>query len=123
MLLGEVRTTVEEVFWEDLRVGDVIELACGDWIPADAILLSTNSENGRTYVETKNLDGETTLKAKVTHPKVQAAFSTSTNRMQAWREARITYEGPSAQLYTFSGEIQVECIGGEKEEEKKRRKV
>eukprot|EP00397_Hematodinium_sp_SG-2012_P000698 GEMP01000699.1.p1 GENE.GEMP01000699.1~~GEMP01000699.1.p1 ORF type:complete len:748 (+),score=124.00 GEMP01000699.1:32-2275(+) len=97
----------EEVFWEELRVGDVIQLSYGDGVPADVILLSTSAETGTTYVETKNLDGETNLKGKVTHPKVQAAFSTYTNRVQAWLEARITYEGPSTQLYTFSGEIQL----------------
>lgn len=40
----------------------------GDEIPADMIILTSSEENGIAYINTMNLDGETNLKIKRSHP-------------------------------------------------------
>ena len=53
-----------QVQWKDVRLGDFIRLSCDEVIPADIVLLQTSDEDGLCYVQTSNLDGETTLKQR-----------------------------------------------------------
>ena len=50
--------------WHEIRLGDIIKVENNQQFPADLLLLSTSDENGISYVETKNLDGEINLKFK-----------------------------------------------------------
>lgn len=54
----------KEVFWEDLRVGHIVKILQGQYLPADLLLLQSSGEKGECFIETKNLDGETNLKHK-----------------------------------------------------------
>lgn len=92
--------------WGDLQVGDVVRLVDGDQVPADILLL--HAENGVAYVDTRALDGETTLKTK----SVLAAFK---NLRIEWAqdvaEANMVFivEQPNQDLYSFDGTV---TIGG-----------
>jgi magnesium-transporting ATPase (P-type) len=48
-------------------------------LPADIILLYSKDHKGRCYVETKNLDGETNLKAKMAHKDISRHFANNEN--------------------------------------------
>ena len=52
--------------WKDLAVGSVIKVFNDDFLPSDVILLKSSEAKGICYIETKNLDGETNLKHKMT---------------------------------------------------------
>jgi len=52
------------ISWEELRVGNVIKIMQGEYLPSDLLLLDTNGIKGECFIETKNLDGETNLKYK-----------------------------------------------------------
>ena len=49
-----------------MRLGDFLRVVCNEVIPADIVLLHSSEPEGICYVETANLDGETTLKVRHT---------------------------------------------------------
>ena len=50
--------------WADVKVGQVLKICNGEAVPADIILIKSSEPKGRSYVETKGLDGETRLRKK-----------------------------------------------------------
>ena len=55
---------IEEFKWKKLLVGDVIRVKKNEPLPADLLVLDCSNTEGKIFVETKNLDGETNLKPK-----------------------------------------------------------
>ena len=53
-----------------IKPGDIIKVFKDEQIPADLLLLITSEETGFCYVETKNIDGETSLKIKESNSKL-----------------------------------------------------
>ncbi|GAM21496.1 hypothetical protein SAMD00019534_046710 [Acytostelium subglobosum LB1] len=90
----------ETVTWRELKVGDLVYIKNDDLLPADIICLSTSRSDGRTYLETANLDGETNLKPKVNLTK------TSWIRSAADLDGlmcRVECEQPTLDIYSFEG--------------------
>ncbi|TYZ58150.1 hypothetical protein PybrP1_008470, partial [[Pythium] brassicae (nom. inval.)] len=107
---------VETIPWRNLQVGQVLCVRNNEELPADIVILATSEEEGRCFIETCNLDGETNLKRRV-------AVKT-TARLVGWRELNapvleeqplcvatlmlkgsLEYEQPNNQLYTFTGRV------------------
>lgn len=58
---------MKDIRWDQVEVGNIIELKDGEFTPADVVLLHARNSQGQTpavYIETKDLDGETNLKMK-----------------------------------------------------------
>ena len=53
-----------------IKPGDIVKVLKDEQIPADLLLLTTSEETGFCYVETKNIDGETSLKIKESNSKL-----------------------------------------------------
>ncbi|CCD26492.1 aminophospholipid-translocating P4-type ATPase DNF3 NDAI_0H03190 [Naumovozyma dairenensis CBS 421] len=91
--------------WKDLHVGDFILLNCGDCVPADVILLTSDGDNSECFVETMALDGETNLKAKQPHPELNKLTSSASGLANV--NALVTVEDPNNDLYNFEGNIEL----------------
>lgn len=93
-----------QTLWKDVKVGDFILLRKDDNIPADLVILSTSEAGGLCYVETKNLDGETNLKARECLKDtidIQSAQDCRTVKL------KISSDKPDANLYAHHGSFQL----------------
>lgn len=50
--------------WRHVIVGDFVHLSIDEVIPADILLIRSSDTSGICFVETSNLDGETSLKQR-----------------------------------------------------------
>ncbi|GAM21255.1 hypothetical protein SAMD00019534_044300 [Acytostelium subglobosum LB1] len=96
--------TFETIAWKDIKVGDVINVKNGDMLPADIICFSTSRPDGRTYLETANLDGETNLKLKTNVSKTNWIKSPADLDRFA---CKVDYEGPNNDIYGFEGVLTI----------------
>jgi phospholipid-translocating ATPase len=88
--------------WKNVQVGDFIRLYNDEEVPADVIVLSTSSDDGACYVETKNLDGETNLKVRNA---LHCTRDVKHARHCEQAEFVIESEGPHSNLYSYSAVI------------------
>ncbi|KAK6537759.1 hypothetical protein TWF694_010670 [Orbilia ellipsospora] len=86
--------------WKNVRVGDWVRIYNNEEVPADVVILATSDADGACYVETKNLDGETNLKARhALHCGAAIRHARDCERAKFVIES----EGPHANLYTYNG--------------------
>lgn len=105
----------ERTLWKKLEVGDVVLLRDNDQVPADIVVLSTSDPDGMCYLETKNLDGETNLKAR----KSVHATSAITSEEDIERSSFVLdSEPPHQNLYGYHGVLRFKDIAtGEQRQE------
>ena len=92
--------------WEDTAVGDFIKVLDNESIPADMLICSTSEDENVAYVETKNLDGETSLKSRnavpaLTHIRTAADCASPHNAF------RIDCDRPDVNMYRLSAAVRV----------------
>lgn len=95
--------TWTESLWKDVCVGDIVKVKKNEYFPADLILLATSESNGLCYIETKNLDGETNLKHKLSNRLLHDLFADQTAIERFFAE--ITCEPPNPMIYQFKGKL------------------
>ncbi|KAF2281611.1 phospholipid-translocating P-type ATPase [Westerdykella ornata] len=88
--------------WKNVQVGDFVRLYNDEEVPADIIVLSTSSDDGACYVETKNLDGETNLKVRNA---LHCTREVKHARHCEKAEFMVDSEGPHSNLYSYVGTI------------------
>ncbi|RLN92141.1 hypothetical protein BBJ28_00014910, partial [Nothophytophthora sp. Chile5] len=113
----------ELIAWQDLQVGQLVCVENNEELPADVVILATSEEEGRCFIETSNLDGETNLKRRVA--------VTPTAQLIGWRplnegplvqdsvceaaarrlHGSVEHEQPNNQLYTFTGRLLLRAAG------------
>ncbi|KAI9907887.1 hypothetical protein PsorP6_003859 [Peronosclerospora sorghi] len=96
--------------WQNIQVGDILLLKHGDQVPSDCILLATSRSDGRCYVETANLDGETNLKIR------QVASCTkhflTADEILERHIIQVECDMPNKDLFYFNGVLRLEKIAG-----------
>ena len=78
--------------WEDVRVGQVVQVCEGEYFPADLLFNGVSGSHRHCYVETKNLDGETNLKTKRVPRELNGLLEV---------EGTLRCEKPNEQIYKF----------------------
>lgn len=92
--------------WENIFPGDIIRVRENQYFPADMIIISS-SDNGHCYVETKNLDGETSLKYKKAVPCLHEVFNCNEGDSSLRNlNADIKCKKPDDNIYTFDATIE-----------------
>lgn len=92
----------QEIYCEQIVVGDLVKVSRDEDVPCDIILLHSETP-GCCYVTTSNLDGETNLKM-LQVPKVVSTMSLQ--QIVAMR-ASITCQQPLANFYIFHGKLEI----------------
>ncbi|XP_025080273.1 probable phospholipid-transporting ATPase IF isoform X3 [Pomacea canaliculata] len=88
----------------DIKVGDIVRVQINEKFPCDLVMLSSNNQDGKCYVTTANLDGETNLKTQVCIPETRKyRLDTDFEGL----EAVIECEKPVADLYRFIGRLHI----------------
>ncbi|XP_051023586.1 phospholipid-transporting ATPase VB [Acomys russatus] len=86
--------------WQDVRVGDFVQMRCNEIVPADILLLFCSDPSGVCHLETANLDGETNLKQR----RVVKGFSQQDVQFQPEHfHSTIVCEKPNNHLNKFKG--------------------
>jgi phospholipid-translocating ATPase len=53
---------LQQVQSQNIHVGDIVRVKRDESFPCDLVLISTSNNEGKCYITTANLDGETNLK-------------------------------------------------------------
>ncbi|RXN03975.1 phospholipid-transporting ATPase IA isoform X2 [Labeo rohita] len=100
-----VVAAVKEVIEDLVVVGDIVKVNGKDFVPADAILLSSSEPQGMCYIETSNLDGETNLKIR---QGLQITTDIKDIDSLMRLSGRMECESPNRHLYEFVGNIRLD---------------
>lgn len=92
-----------DVTWKDICVGDYVHMKDGDEAPADIILMSTSRSDARCYIETANLDGETSMKVRQV-PECTRPFATVQD-LHAQYHVSVSCEPPNKSLFQLHGSL------------------
>ncbi|CAG9332358.1 unnamed protein product [Blepharisma stoltei] len=92
--------------WQEVKVGDILKVCKDESFPADLILLSTSDSKGVCYIETKNLDGETNLKHKISLKQTQVYFEDH-YKFDGF-QGEVKCEDKNHLIYQFNGIITIQ---------------
>ena len=82
-----------------LKPGDFVKVIKEEEFSADCLIIKSSSSNGYCYIDTKNLDGETNLKAKCSVEEFKNIEDNYYNKV----EGNIECENPDENLVTWEG--------------------
>ena len=96
-----------------LKIGDIIIVNENNTLPADIIILDSNLKEGVSYIETATLDGEKTLKNKISNVNTANLFKND-NKWQdeILVEGECTGDLPCPDLYKFDGYVHLKVKHG-----------
>ncbi|KNC48318.1 uncharacterized protein AMSG_04549 [Thecamonas trahens ATCC 50062] len=91
------------VRWQDLVVGDIVNVTNKQFFPADIMVIASSGPQGMCYIETSNLDGESNLKIRQAPP---ATASVDLDQLLSLR-AELECDPPNSAMYSFNGVLRL----------------
>ncbi|CAI2344921.1 unnamed protein product [Caenorhabditis sp. 36 PRJEB53466] len=102
------RCSFRKTEWRYILVGDFVHISNDQDVPADIILIRSSNESGTCYIETCNLDGETSLKQRMVPGKVvEYSHKDSTFKPSDFTGV-VTCEKPDKSIYTIRAKVEYE---------------
>lgn len=96
-----------EIRWRDVAVGNYIRIHRDQSVPADFVLLTSSQDDGMAFVDTAQLDGETSLKAKNSPQEtLNMVQTTSIQDIQGHLDVEI----PNALVQSFTGVLHLQGL-------------
>lgn len=100
--------STSEIAWSGLQPGMVVLIEDRGEFPADLVPLVSSEEEGKCYIETANIDGETNLKLRTAAMGVKG-FKNVEELLE--HKVSLSFEPPSASIHSFSGTLIAEKKG------------
>uniref|UniRef100_A0A915BCA8 Phospholipid-transporting ATPase n=2 Tax=Parascaris univalens TaxID=6257 RepID=A0A915BCA8_PARUN len=91
--------------WRHVIVGDFVHLSIDEVIPADILLIRSSDTSGVCFVETSNLDGETSLKQRRVPTSVISFSGEESEFKPPQFKATVVCEKPNNLVYQMKGRI------------------
>ena len=106
LVLNKSSCAFEEVAWDALQPGMVIQIVDRGEFPADIVPIASSEEGGKCYIETANIDGETNLKIR-TAALGARCFSDAQSVVAASEGGGVSlsFEPPSASIHSFNATL------------------
>ncbi|EGT48150.1 CBN-TAT-4 protein [Caenorhabditis brenneri] len=102
------RCAFRKTEWRYILVGDFVHISNDQDVPADIIMLRSSDESGTCYIETCNLDGETSLKQRMVPAKVIEYSKKDSAFKPSDFTGIVTCEKPDKSIYTIRAKIEYE---------------
>ncbi|CCI48859.1 unnamed protein product [Albugo candida] len=105
----------ESVEWREVKVGDYVKVKNLEVLPADLLIVSTDSGNSQgsniasdsiCYIETKNLDGETNLKLREAAAPIRFMFDKHQDTFEPI-DGFLESELPNGDIHHYSGTLHI----------------
>lgn len=102
---------------QNLRCGDIIICFENNSFPCDMLLLASSNSNGKVYITTDNLDGESSVKTTNTLSFTQSALASAVQHIQQEQYDNVTVDlprstivcqNPNEDLKSFEGSLNYE---------------
>ncbi|XP_077014989.1 phospholipid-transporting ATPase IB-like isoform X3 [Tamandua tetradactyla] len=98
-----LRSNIWQVItWSEVKVGDIVKVSNGQFIPADLVLISSSEPQAMCYIATANLDGETNLKIRQSLAETAEIYA---EKPLLSLSGRIECEGPNHHFDNFIGTL------------------
>uniref|UniRef100_A0A915PNG5 P-type ATPase N-terminal domain-containing protein n=1 Tax=Setaria digitata TaxID=48799 RepID=A0A915PNG5_9BILA len=94
-----------KMHWEDVIVGDFLHISLNEIIPADILLIRSSDPDGNCFLETSNLDGETSLKPRYVPPSLLEHSGEEILHHPVDFCTKISCEKPNNRIYQMKGYI------------------
>lgn len=97
---------IEDAKWQNLKVGDIIKIKRNEFIPADVMIIYTSDKKKyQSFIETKNLDGETNLKPKFLPEELKLMSDSPETALNMFNDCVLRSEGPNPYINAYKGSM------------------
>ncbi|KDO23166.1 hypothetical protein SPRG_09974 [Saprolegnia parasitica CBS 223.65] len=95
-----------QVLWRDVAVGDILKVRANEVFPADLLLLASSHDDREAYIDTSNLDGESTAKVRLV-PRIHISAFHDVLTYGNAVAADVRCQPPTPALSRFDGVLQL----------------
>lgn len=101
----KAKDLVIEIHQSDIKVGELIRIETNEMIPSDCVVVGSSEEDLSCFIETKNLDGEISLKRKISSREFRKSEYTFGDFFIY--DCIFEAESPNINLYQFNGTLKI----------------